>query len=257
MFTPHVPKYTVLKVDVWQNVCHGDRKTLANYVAVNERLKMVDVRAAAEEYFRSLNPIARRISDDIKATKENYESAWDYLSLEEQKQVINESVIHPDAVLRYALKEKVGVDKQVEVYPTVQVSYGCKIFQDETGVEWQDEHSAPFSWKTSSQLVLNKTSPKPTPIKDNIQEFIKKRPPIPPPKPPKLLIEQCMEEKSEKSISLDSSPSSEPMDDSFFTSDEHPPSRNSQVQYFTISLIIRLTNILCFRSYYPKLVVTY
>lgn len=203
--------------------------------------KMVDVSALAEEYFRSLNPIARRICDDIKATKENYESAWDYLSLEEQKQVVNESVIHPDAVLRYALKEKIDLDKQVEVFPTLQMPFGCKIFQDETGIEWRDEHSAPFSWKTSSQLVLNKTPPKPTPVKDSAQEQVRKRPPVPPPKPPKLLIEQCLDEKSEKSICLDSSPVSEPLDDSYFTNDDPSPSRNSQVCHLYSTLVYTLS----------------
>lgn len=210
-------------------MCQGNRKVLANYGATNERLKMVDVRAIAEEYFRSLNPIAKRICDDITATKDNYESAWDYLSTEEQKQVINESVVHPDAVLRYALKEKIDLDKQVEVFPTLQMSFGCKVFQDESGIQWLDEHSAPFSWKTSSQLALNKTPPRPTPVKDSSHDPVKKRPPVPPPKPPKLLIEQCIGENSDESVSLAYSPVSEQLDDSYFTNDEAPPSRNSQV----------------------------
>lgn len=118
---------------------------------------MENLRSIADEYFRTLNPIAKRICDDVKSTRENYESAWNYLSPEEQSQVINESLIYPAATLQYSLKEK-DLDVGNSVFPDLKQSYGRKILEDESGVQWTDEHSSPFSWKTSSQLGLNITS---------------------------------------------------------------------------------------------------
>ena len=112
---------------------------------------MENLRLVSDEYFRSLNSIAKRICDDISSTRENYESAWDYLSAEEQNQVINESLIYPDAVLRYSVVDE--ANKLAENFPTLKTAYGSKILQDESGAEWRDEHSAPFSWKTSSPLL--------------------------------------------------------------------------------------------------------
>ena len=148
---------------------------------------MVDWRPVADEYFRSINPIARRIFDDIKATKENYESAWNYLSNQEQTQVLDESLIYPDAVLKYSMSPS-----QVSQLPSPQGLYACKILQDETGAQWRDEHSAPFSWKTSSQLQMDRPSAEPAPAKDQSAPAMKKRPPVPPPKPPKPQLTQSV-----------------------------------------------------------------
>jgi hypothetical protein len=152
---------------------------------------MENLRLVSDEYFRSLNSIAKRICDDISSTRENYESAWDYLSAEEQNQVINESLIYPDAVLRYSVVDE--ANKLAENFPTLKTAYGSKILQDESGAEWRDEHSAPFSWKTSSQL-LDASYPKdPTQAKEEKQILKKKKPPVPPPKPPKSTIIQNSE----------------------------------------------------------------
>jgi len=118
---------------------------------------MQNLRSVADDYFRSLNPIAKRICDDVKSTRENYESAWNYLSPEERNQVINESLIYPAAALRYSLREKEH-DVSSSVFPDFKDSVGRKILEDESGVQWTDEHSSPFSWKTSSQLDLSAES---------------------------------------------------------------------------------------------------
>lgn len=143
---------------------------------------MVDLRPVADEYFRSINPIAKRIFDDVQATKENYESAWTYLSTQEQTQVLDESLIYPDAVLKYSMLTS------NDPAPSLQLSYGCKILQDETGAQWRDEHSAPFSWKTSSQLHIDKFAA--LPQQEQPVPAVKKRPPVPPPKPPKPQVAQ-------------------------------------------------------------------
>lgn len=114
-----------------------------------------------------------------------------YLSLDEQNQVINESLIFPDAVLKYStiINEKERDNTYPpDSFPTLKISYGCKIFQDETGAQWRDEHSAPFCWKTSSQLFVNSPTIKCTPNKDAAKPTARKKPPVPPPKPPKSVI---------------------------------------------------------------------
>ena len=50
------------------------RKTVTIFRALG--VKMEDIRPLAEEYFSSLNPIAKRILQDVRSTRENYESAW-------------------------------------------------------------------------------------------------------------------------------------------------------------------------------------
>jgi len=89
-------------------------------------------------------------------------------------------------VLKYSINEKERNDSySPESFPTLKISYGCKILQDETGSQWRDEHSAPFSWKTSSQLLVTSPTIKSTPNKDVVKQTPRKKPPVPPPKPPK------------------------------------------------------------------------
>lgn len=141
----------------------------------------------AEQYFHSLNPIARRIGEDIIATKEAYEGLWNTLGIAEQNQAINETVIQPEVALKYALHKP--TKDAYEFYPKLHIQTGMKRVIDETstvsiattrtlqtnvGVEsvsitcasirhftqahrlgWRDEHSAPFSFMTQSQLNLS------------------------------------------------------------------------------------------------------
>jgi Domain of unknown function (DUF4706) len=137
------------------------------------------------EYFQSLNPIAKRICEDLDSTRESYESAWDYLSREEQHQVINESLIFPDAVLKYHLENE--DQPPVQTFPVLKLDFACKLIQDETGAMWKDEHSAPFTWKSQSQLDVSfechESRSGETPSKEIVKER-KKRPAGPPPPPP-------------------------------------------------------------------------
>ncbi|CAG5082276.1 Protein of unknown function [Cotesia congregata] len=76
----------------------------------------------AEDYFYSLNPLAKRIGDDVRATKEAYEGLWNTLSLKEKNQAIDETIIQPEIALKYTTL---------------------------------DEHSGPFSFMTQSQMNLH------------------------------------------------------------------------------------------------------
>jgi len=89
--------------------------------------------ARAEEYFYSINPIARRIGEDITATKEAYEGLWNTLSTAERNQAINETIIQPEIALKYTLK-KIELTKELpEWYPKLRIQTGMKYVIDETG----------------------------------------------------------------------------------------------------------------------------
>ncbi|XP_018060483.1 PREDICTED: uncharacterized protein C1orf198 homolog isoform X2 [Atta colombica] len=113
--------------------------------------------ARAEEYFFNINPIARRIGEDITATKEAYEGLWSTLNTAERNQAINETIIQPEIALKYTLK-KIELTKELpEWYPKLRIQTGMKYVIDETGstLRWRDEHSAPFSFMTQSQMNLS------------------------------------------------------------------------------------------------------
>ncbi|XP_011638134.1 uncharacterized protein LOC105427865 isoform X2 [Pogonomyrmex barbatus] len=113
--------------------------------------------ARAEEYFYNINPIARRIGEDITATKEAYEGLWNTLSITERNQAINETIIQPEVALKYTLKKVELIKELPEWYPKLRIQTGMKYVIDETGstLRWRDEHSAPFSFMTQSQMNLS------------------------------------------------------------------------------------------------------
>ncbi|XP_066990981.1 uncharacterized protein C1orf198 homolog [Anabrus simplex] len=110
----------------------------------------------AQEYFHSLNSIAERISSDVAATIAAYEDLWHTLSNEDQNQVVDETIIHPEAVLKYSFYPR--DQPKIELYPRSHPSFN-KYVDDEgekgSDLVWRDEHSAPFSWMTRSQLDLS------------------------------------------------------------------------------------------------------
>ncbi|KOC68167.1 Uncharacterized protein C1orf198 like protein [Habropoda laboriosa] len=112
----------------------------------------------AEQYFYSINPLAQRIGEDITATKEAYEGLWNTLSIAERNQAINETIIQPEVALKYTLKKPEFTTKELpEWYPKLRIQTGMKYVIDETGstLRWRDEHSAPFSFMTQSQMNLS------------------------------------------------------------------------------------------------------
>lgn len=62
----------------------------------------VDLETASKEYFSNLSTLTKKISVDIRSTQEAYQEFWHSLSREDQNQVIDESVICPSAVIKYA-----------------------------------------------------------------------------------------------------------------------------------------------------------
>ncbi|KAF4526953.1 hypothetical protein B566_EDAN015453 [Ephemera danica] len=105
-----------------------------------------------EEYFHTLNPLAKRIVEEIAHTREAYETLWDALSVPEQRQILDEAIIRPEAVLKYSRSQ--CKDKEE---PRIQTGAKYVFYEDGSsgkGIKWRDEHSAPFSWLTRSQQDL-------------------------------------------------------------------------------------------------------
>lgn len=90
---------------------------------------MKDLGEVAENYFNTLNPIAERISTDILAIKEAYEDLWNCLSAKERNQIINETVVHPEVLLKYTLNSN-SVDKNAD-HPLHPKVTGSKYVVDE------------------------------------------------------------------------------------------------------------------------------
>ncbi|XP_041970899.1 uncharacterized protein C1orf198 homolog [Aricia agestis] len=115
--------------------------------------------AAAEEYFRTLNPIAAKIHEDITDAKTSYENIWDTLTEKERAEIIDESIIKPDIVLKYALLDSLDFDlndppvRKDDLMSFFGREHGIRLIQDEN-ISYRDEYSAPFLYQTKSQLNL-------------------------------------------------------------------------------------------------------
>lgn len=87
----------------------------------------------AEEYFYTINPLAQRIGEDVAATKDAYEGLWNTLSLSEQNQAIDETIITPEVALKYASKKNESIKELPKSYPKLCIQTGMKFMVDETG----------------------------------------------------------------------------------------------------------------------------
>ncbi|XP_030261294.1 uncharacterized protein C1orf198 homolog [Sparus aurata] len=109
------------------------------------------------EYFSSINSMARKIMQEREKIKAKHGPSWEKMTPEEQDSAIDNGMMDPHIRARYAM-HRVERD-EVVCYPKLLIQTGQKIvhFGDED-ITWQDEHSAPFSWETKSQLDFSLTS---------------------------------------------------------------------------------------------------
>ncbi|XP_055728734.1 uncharacterized protein C1orf198 homolog [Salvelinus fontinalis] len=109
------------------------------------------------EYFSSINSMARKIMQERENIKERHGPDWEKMTPNEQDSAIDNGMMDPHIRARYAMHK---VDREeVICYPKLLIQTGQKIVH--FGVEditWQDEHSAPFSWETKSQLDISLTT---------------------------------------------------------------------------------------------------
>lgn len=138
----------------------------------------------SEQYFASLSGPAKRLIEDVVAVRDAYEDVWNGLEVSEREQILDESIIRPEAVLKYETTSNTcrnpsstvrlssfGVDK---VFPRLKVESGQKenTCEDTTGSQgedlgsdctytYRDEHSSPWCWMTRSQQELRFESGRP------------------------------------------------------------------------------------------------
>ncbi|XP_058790708.1 uncharacterized protein LOC131663936 [Phymastichus coffea] len=112
--------------------------------------------AIAEDYFYSINPLAKRIGEDISASKDSFEDLWS-TCIEARNKAIDEAIIKPEVALKYASDSLEYTKDYPECYPKLRIQTGMKYMYDETGLtlRFKDEHSAPFSFMTQSQMNLD------------------------------------------------------------------------------------------------------
>ncbi|KAG7508727.1 hypothetical protein JOB18_022346 [Solea senegalensis] len=103
------------------------------------------------EYFSSINSMARKIMQEREKIKAKHGSSWEKMTPQEQDSAIDNCMMDPHIRARYAM-HRVERD-EVVCYPKLLIQTGQKIVHfGEEDITWQDEHSAPFSWETKSQL---------------------------------------------------------------------------------------------------------
>ncbi|XP_072948641.1 uncharacterized protein C1orf198 homolog [Epargyreus clarus] len=115
--------------------------------------------AIADEYFRTMNPIASKIHEDVTEARNAYENIWDSLTEKEKVEIINETIIKPDIALKYALLDTLEFDlndppvRKDDLMSFFGREHATKVIQDEN-TTYRDEHSGPFLYQTKSQLNL-------------------------------------------------------------------------------------------------------
>ncbi|KTG42412.1 hypothetical protein cypCar_00024078 [Cyprinus carpio] len=113
------------------------------------------------EYFSSINPMARKIMEEREKIKERYGETWDQMSPVEQGTAIDDGS-GSRIRARYAMHR---VEREELVcFPKLLLQTGQKtVHFGEEDLTWQDEHSAPFSWETKSQMEFSIISGAPEP----------------------------------------------------------------------------------------------
>ncbi|XP_070843673.1 uncharacterized protein C1orf198 homolog [Chaetodon trifascialis] len=108
------------------------------------------------EYFSSINSMAKKIMQEREQIKAKHGSSWDKMTPQEQDSAIDNGMMDPHIRARYAMHR---VEREeVPCYPKLLIQTGQKIVHfGEEDITWQDEHSAPFSWETKSQLDFSLT----------------------------------------------------------------------------------------------------
>ncbi|XP_070781491.1 uncharacterized protein C1orf198 homolog [Enoplosus armatus] len=109
------------------------------------------------EYFSSINSMAKKIMQEREIIKAKHGSSWEKMTPQEQDSAIDNGMMDPHIRARYAMHR---VEREeVVCYPKLLLQTGQKIVHfGEEDITWQDEHSAPFSWETKSQLDFSLTS---------------------------------------------------------------------------------------------------
>ncbi|XP_031197654.1 uncharacterized protein C1orf198 homolog [Mastomys coucha] len=106
-------------------------------------------------YFSSLSPMARKIMQDKEKIREKYGPEWARLPPAQQDEIIDRCLVGS----RVPAAADAGDVRDPARFPGLRGPTGQKLvrFGDED-ITWQDEHSAPFSWETRSQMEFSISS---------------------------------------------------------------------------------------------------
>ncbi|XP_004690898.1 PREDICTED: uncharacterized protein C1orf198 homolog [Condylura cristata] len=109
-------------------------------------------------YFSSLSPMARKIMQDKEKIREKYGPEWARLPPAQQDEIIDRCLVGPRTPTPRDPGHP-GDSEDLERFPGLRGPTGQKVvrFGDED-ITWQDEHSAPFSWETRSQMEFSISS---------------------------------------------------------------------------------------------------
>ncbi|XP_023556633.1 uncharacterized protein C1orf198 homolog isoform X2 [Octodon degus] len=97
-------------------------------------------------YFSSLSPMARKIMQDKEKIREKYGPEWARLPPAQQDEIIDRCLVGP----RASAPSDSGDPGDPAHFPGLRGPTGQKL-----DITWQDEHSAPFSWETRSQMEFS------------------------------------------------------------------------------------------------------
>ncbi|XP_026865267.2 uncharacterized protein C1orf198 homolog [Electrophorus electricus] len=113
-----------------------------------------DPEAQKSAYLSSISSMARKIMQERERIKERHGAAWLAMSPAERDTAIDDGMMAPTVRARYAAHR--ADREEVVCYPKLLVQTGQKVVHfGEEDLTWQDEHSAPFSWETKSQLEFS------------------------------------------------------------------------------------------------------
>lgn len=110
--------------------------------------------SATMDYFSSINPLTKRVVSDVLLVEELLGDRWRAMNLMEKETTLDDYFVKPDVRRVYQDVDK--IEEYPQSFPRLAISSGEKIIVDENNDfwTWQDEHSAPFSWRSKSQEDL-------------------------------------------------------------------------------------------------------
>lgn len=118
-------------------------------------------------YFASVNHLSKKIISDREQIKSKYGESWYNLKEKERDEIFNNYLINTVVGHQYDNYERQTAFDIPETFPKLVLQTGDRFTVDigdgensvsvskATGLTWRDEHSAPFSWKTASQMELS------------------------------------------------------------------------------------------------------
>ncbi|XP_042294118.1 uncharacterized protein C1orf198 homolog [Sceloporus undulatus] len=108
-------------------------------------------------YFSSLSPMARKIMAEKERVRQRYGPQWESLPPAQQERLLDRSLVQPHVRARYHHRPDASAqDPAPAPFPSLRLDTGQKVVHfGEEDITWQDEHSAPFSWETKSQMEFS------------------------------------------------------------------------------------------------------